>query len=90
MATVYGSTIQSTWRSYLTYTVSETATQYVINITDVGIQLTGSTYIVEPDDYDSAFTCTLKLGSKTSTASLYSYIDKTESNVVISMLQIEL
>ena len=44
MATVYGKTISSTWRSYLTYSVSETATDYTITVNDVGVDIVSSTY----------------------------------------------
>ena len=44
MATVYGNTVSSTWRSYLTYSVSETATDYTITVNDVGVDIVSSTY----------------------------------------------
>ena len=43
MATVYGNTVSSTWRSYLTYSVSETATDYTITVNDVGVDIVSST-----------------------------------------------
>lgn len=39
MPTVYGATKRSTWRSYLTYTVTENVSSVVITITDMGIEI---------------------------------------------------
>lgn len=60
MATVYGSTKGSTWRSYLTYSVEETPTTYKITVDDVGIDLT-STYVVGFSDHSHKGT--LSVGS---------------------------
>lgn len=51
MATVYGSTIGSTWRSYLTYSVEETPTTYKVTVDNAGIDLT-STYVVGYADHE--------------------------------------
>lgn len=66
MITKYGSTIKSTWRSYLKYTVTETSLSYKVTVTDIGAMLTGSTYVAEPRNNDDEFKCTLKVGSKVS------------------------
>ena len=67
MATVYGSTISSTFRSYLTYTVTETATNYTITVNDVGFDQVSSTYIYEgpESDGDNTLSYTINLGSNT-------------------------
>lgn len=61
MPTVYGSTIGSTWRSYLTYSIEETPTTYKVTVDDVGIDLT-STYVVGFSDHEHKGTLTV--GSK--------------------------
>ena len=60
MATVYGATIGSTWRSYLTYTVEETPSEYKITVDDIGFDDVSSTYYFEHSD---TIKYTLKLGS---------------------------
>ena len=62
MATVYGSTIGSTWRSYLTYSIEETPTTYKITVDDVGIDLT-STYVVGFSDHSHKGTLSVGLSS---------------------------
>ena len=62
MATVYGSTIGSTWRSYLTYSVEETPTIYKVTVDNAGIDLT-STYLVGYADHEHKGTLTVGANS---------------------------
>ena len=62
MATVYGSTIGSTWRSYLTYSVEETPTTYKVTVDNAGIDLT-STYLVGYADHEHKGTLTVGANS---------------------------
>lgn len=67
MVTIYGSTIGSTFRAYLKYSIEETDTDFKITVNDFGIDLTSSTYIYDSDDYsDDAMKFTFKIGSRTS------------------------
>lgn len=62
MATVYGATIKSTWRSYLTYSVEETPTTYKVTVDNAGIDLT-STYVVGFADHAHKGTLTVGANS---------------------------
>lgn len=53
MATVYGSKVNNVWRAYMTYTVTTTPTQVIVNITS-GLNIPNDSYKTE-----RSFTCTI-------------------------------
>lgn len=70
MPTVYGNTIESTFRSYLTYKVTETADDYKITVNDFGIDIITPSkfaYSGPSDGGSDTMKYTYKLGSNTYT-----------------------
>lgn len=73
MALIYGATVQSCWRAWAEYTVSETATTYTISFIDGGIQAMSGTYQFSVYNASGTYlsnsniTATAKLGSVTKT-----------------------
>ena len=53
MATVYGSKVNNVWRAYMSYTVTTTPTQVIVNITS-GLNIPNDGYKSE-----RSFTCTI-------------------------------
>lgn len=47
MATIYGNTIVSAWRSVLVYSITETPTTYTINVTNAGAHCVNNTYSID-------------------------------------------
>lgn len=77
MATVYGNTISSTWRSYLTYSIEETPTTYKVTVDDVGVDIVSSTYYLGYGDNDTVLN--LELGLDGYSASYNSDIETDRS-----------
>ena len=80
MPTVYGNTIESTFRSYLAYKVTETADDYKITVNDFGIDIITPSTFAYSGPYDDGFGTmkyTYKLGSNTYTEydGNYSFFD---------------
>lgn len=77
MATVYGNTVSSTWRSYLTYSIEETPTTYKVTVDDVGVDIVSSTYYLGYGSNDTIMN--LELGLDGFSASYNSDIETDRS-----------